>query len=111
MRLYPVRRFGGSRGQTDASMHLECLCPDSLDIVLLSNRTGRASCSTSLPLSRGRRVGSAPLFQPVRFQRALKSFQAIWKAIDVFPVPVASVRSTRFPPPVIDSSTRLTEIS
>src|ERR1019366_1676784 len=40
---------------------------------------------------RGRRVGSAPLFQSVRFHRALKSFHAIWKAMEVFPVPVANV--------------------
>ena len=60
---------------------------------------------------RGRRVGSAPLFQSAKFQRALNSFQAIWKAIDVFPVPVASVRSARSLPSSIASNTRLTEIS
>ena len=39
---------------------------------------------------RGRRVGARP-----RFQEAWKSFQAIWKAIEVFPVPVASVSRMR----------------
>jgi hypothetical protein len=50
---------------------------------------------------RGRRVGSRP-----RFQRAWKSFQAIWKAMNVFPVPVASVRRIRSRPAAIASSTR-----
>ena len=55
---------------------------------------------------RGRRLGSAPLFQSIKFQRALKSFHAIWNAMDVFPVPVASVRSMRSRPFAIASSTR-----
>jgi hypothetical protein len=28
--------------------------------------------------------GYPPLFQSIRFQLALKSFQAIWKAMDIF---------------------------
>ncbi len=60
---------------------------------------------------RGRRVGGAPLFQSATFQRALKSFHAIWNAIEVFPVPVANVRSKRSLLSSIASSTRLTEIS
>jgi len=44
---------------------------------------------------RGRRVGSAPLFQSIRFHRALKSFQATWNAIEVLPVPVASDEKVR----------------
>ena len=39
---------------------------------------------------RGRRVGSRP-----RFQRLWNSFQAIWKAMNVLPVPVASVSRMR----------------
>jgi len=39
---------------------------------------------------RGRREGSR-----VRFQRLWKSFQAIWRAMKVLPVPVARVRRTR----------------
>ena len=39
---------------------------------------------------RGRRVGSR-----LRFQRLWNSFQAIWKAMKVLPVPVASVSRMR----------------
>ena len=49
---------------------------------------------------RGRRVGARP-----RFQEAWKSFQAIWKAIEVLPVPVASVRRMRSWPCAMASST------
>jgi len=55
---------------------------------------------------RGRRVGS-----PERFQRLWKSFQAIWKAMKVLPVPVASVRSTRCLPLAIAPVTRSTAMS
>ena len=36
-----------------------------------------------------------PPYSPVRFQRAFQSFQQIWKATAVLPVPVAIVRSSR----------------
>jgi hypothetical protein len=49
---------------------------------------------------RGRRVGSRP-----RFQEAWKSFQAIWKAIEVLPVPVARVRRMRSRPRAVASRT------
>ncbi len=41
-----------------------------------------------------------------RFQRLWKSFYASWKAMNVFPVPVASVSRMRSCPPAIASSTR-----
>jgi hypothetical protein len=55
---------------------------------------------------RGRRVGS-----PERFQRLRNSFHAIWKAMNVLPVPVASVSSTRSRPSATASSTRSTATS
>lgn len=50
---------------------------------------------------RGRRVGSRP-----RFQRLWKSFHASWKAMNVLPVPVASVSRIRCRSAAIASSTR-----
>jgi hypothetical protein len=50
---------------------------------------------------RSRRLGS-----PERFQRAWNSFQRIWKAIEVLPVPVASVSRMRLLPVAIASSVR-----
>lgn len=55
---------------------------------------------------RGRRVG-----WPERFQRAWNSFQRIWKAIDVLPVPVARVSRMRWRPVATASSTRDTAMS
>jgi len=42
-------------------------------------------------------------FSPLAFQPASHSFQQIWKATNVFPVPVAMVNRTRFLPCKIDS--------
>jgi len=50
---------------------------------------------------RGRREGSR-----LRFQRLWKSFQAIWKAMKVFPVPVARVSRIRGFPAAMASSAR-----
>ena len=50
---------------------------------------------------RGRRVG-----WPLRFQRLWNSFHAIWKAMNVLPVPVASVSRMRTAPAMMASSTR-----
>jgi hypothetical protein len=47
---------------------------------------------------RGRRVGSPSFFQSLRFQRLWNSFHAIWKAMKVLPVPVASVSRMRSRP-------------
>ncbi|MCY1561042.1 hypothetical protein D9M68_982520 [compost metagenome] len=60
---------------------------------------------------RGRRVPSSSGFasvrrQSLRFQRAWYSFHASWNAMKVFPVPVASVSSTRSRPSPTASSTR-----
>jgi hypothetical protein len=55
---------------------------------------------------RGRRIGS-----PERFQRAWKSFHAIWKAMKVFPVPVASVSRMRFLPAPTAARTRSIAVS
>ena len=60
---------------------------------------------------RGRRVGSPPLFQSARFQRLWNSFQAIWKAMKVLPVPVASVSRMRSRPSAMASSTRAMAMS
>ena len=55
---------------------------------------------------RGRRVGSR-----LRFQRLWNSFQAIWKAMKVLPVPVASVSRMRCCSSAMASSTRSTAMS
>lgn len=41
------------------------------------------------------------IFALVRFQRAERSFHAIWKAMEVLPVPVVRVRSERGVPSAI----------
>ena len=46
-----------------------------------------------------------------RFQRLWKSFQTIWKAMNVLPVPVASVSRMRLRPSAMASITRLTATS
>jgi hypothetical protein len=49
-------------------------------------------------------------YSPVRFQRLFHSFQQIWNATQVLPVPVASVASMRFLPSRMASITRLMAI-
>ena len=55
---------------------------------------------------RGRRVGSR-----LRFHWLWNSFQAIWKAMGVLPVPVASVSRMRGRPAAMASSARLIAMS
>ena len=55
---------------------------------------------------RGRREGSRE-----RFQRLWNNFHAIWKAMKVFPVPVASVSRMRGWPAAMASKARSTAMS
>ena len=68
-----------------------------------------ACLASVLRSARKRMRGRVPVC--FRFQRVWNSFHAIWKAMNVLPVPVASVSRMRRSPLAIPSSTCLTAVS